>query len=118
MGKSIAEEVEQGNLDPSITFDDNKDGSASAAVKDLTDKKSQLNILLYHGTFGEAEAVAKAYPQFHVILCRAEESELPRRASRPTAARHSSSRSGDKGRYVGVLGAFKKNGGGFDLHYQ
>ena len=117
VGKSMAGEVEQAKLDPSIAFDDNK-VVLQAAVKALAAQKAQLNVLLYQGTFDEAQAVAKAHPQFHVIMCRSEESELP---ASPTLANNGKTpivKVGDKGRYVGVLGTFKKNGGGFDLHYQ
>ena len=63
--------------------------------------------------------MAKAHPQFHVIL-------VPVRglgvARDPTLAADKGKtlivKVGRQGRYVGVLGAFKKIGGGFDLHYQ
>jgi cytochrome c554/c'-like protein len=117
VGKSIQEEVKQANLDPSVAFDDNA-AVLKSAVKTLAGKKTQLNVLLYHGTFAEAQAVAMAHPEFHVILCRSEESELPATATPANNGKTLIVKVGDKGRYVGVMGAFKKNGGGFDLHYQ
>lgn len=117
VGKSIKDEVEQAKLDPSVAFDDNA-MVLKNAVQALRAKKSQLNVLLYQGTTEEAEAVAKAHPEFHVILCRSEESELPATALPANGGKTIIVKVGDKGRYVGVVGAFRKNGGGFDLQYQ
>ena len=117
VGRSIADEVKQANLDPSIAFEDNVKVLKNA-VQALAAKKTQLNVLLYQGTFDEAQAVAKAHPEFQVILCRSEESELPATATQANGGKTIIVKVGDKGRYVGVVGAFRKNGGGFDLHYQ
>jgi hypothetical protein len=116
VGKSLAGEVVKAKFDPSVTFADNA-GVLTSAVKALAAKKSQLNVLIYQGTAVEAEALASAWPQFQVILCRADDPEPPASATKANGGNTLIVKVGEKGRYVGVLGAFKKNGG-FDLHYQ
>lgn len=123
VGRSLAEDVEKRKLDPSITFvkqggQVNNAAVLANAVKALAahPKKPQLNVLLYQGSNDEARKVAEAFPQFHVILCQAEDPEPPQK---PTiVGKTLIIDGGHKGRYVGVLGAFKKNGGELDLHYQ
>lgn len=118
VGKSLAEEVEKEKIDPSIAFADEK-GVIPAALAALAKdpRKPQLYVLLYQGTSTEAAALAQAWPQFQVILCRADDSEPPQF---PTTANNGKTliiQVGHKGRFVGVLGIFK-TAPGFDLKYQ
>ena len=93
------------------------------AVKEFAadPKKPRLLVLLYQGTLDEAKAVAKARPEFHLILCRSDESDPP---DAPDFVAHADGhktmivRIGYKGRNVGAVGAFKQPGGGFELRYQ
>jgi len=115
VGKSTSEEINKANFDSSIMFGDNRT-VLQKAVNDLSanPKKPELNILLFQGTSTEAKMLAKDWPQFQVILCQAEDSEPPQF---PTEVAHASGQKtlviqvGHKGRYVGVLGVFKKAGG-------
>ena len=121
VGRSLAEDVEKRNLDPSITFvkQEKKIDNASVlkeATKALELQKSQLSILLYQGSNEEARKVAEAFPRFQVILCQAEDQEPPQQPK--IVGKTLIIDVGHKGRYVGVLGVFKKNGGALDLHYQ
>lgn len=117
VGKSLAEEVEKAKYDTSVTFANNA-AILEAAVNALAAKKTQLNVLIYQGTAQEAAAVAQAWPQFHVILCRADDPEPPATPTKANGGNTLIVQAGEKGRYVGVVGAFAKNGGGFELHYQ
>lgn len=122
-GPSLAREAVK--LDGSIDFEGNKDVLA-IAVEALRNhpKKPPLNILLYQGTVDEAKKVADDWPQFHVILCQTEDSEPPQFPIRHAGKNHPAGEQtlliqvGHKGRYVGVLGMFKKPGGGVELKYQ
>src|SRR5205823_13844726 len=125
VGKSLAEEVEKDKLDTSITFEkvNGKNGKQvvdnTGVLKQAVDalqKKTQLNILVYQGTSAEAQALAAAWPQFHVILCQADDPEPPQ--SPIKAGRTLIVQVGHKGRFVGLLGVFKNASGGLDLHYQ
>ena len=122
VGKTLANEIKNANFDSSIMFKDNgltlKEMCAEIAA---SPKKPELNILMYQGSSTEAKMLAKDWPQFQVILCQAEDSEPPQF---PAEVRHANGEKtlviqvGHKGRYVGVLGVFKKAGGGVDLKYQ
>jgi hypothetical protein len=132
IGKSVREEVTNANYDPSITFKNDKgefqdNGELlKKVVQSLAanPKKPELNILLYQGSVKEAEFLAKDWPQFQVILCLADDSEPPQYPIEVAGKLHPSGQRtlviqvGHKGRYVGVVGAFKKAGGGVDLKYQ
>jgi hypothetical protein len=124
IGASLAAELEK--LDPSITFPKNAAGqvnnqpvlrSALAALQ-AHPLKPQLNVLLYQGTSEEAKALARDFPQFQVILCQADDPEPPQFPAHANDGKTLVVQVGHKGRYVGVVGAFKKPGGGFDLKYQ
>lgn len=126
VGRSLAEEVESKKLDPSVTFEKDNQGKidnatvlqrATAALA-AHPKKPQLNILIYQGTIDEAQALAKTWTQFHAILCQSEDPLPPQYPTTANGGKTLIIHVGHKGQYVGVLGAFKKNGGGFDLHYQ
>ena len=82
-------------------------------------KKSQLNILLYQGTFEEAEARGEGLARSsRSSSVRPRSRNCPQTADPANGGKTLIVKVGHKGRYVGVLGAFKKNGGGFDFHYQ
>jgi hypothetical protein len=84
-------------------------------------RKPALNVLLYQDTLENARAVAKDRPEFQIILCRSAEAEPPQF---PVVVEGAGGRKtlivqvGHKGRYVGVVGAFRKPDGSFDLKYQ
>jgi hypothetical protein len=120
VGKSLADEVETKKWDPSVTFQKvgkmvNNAAAMKAAMQALQAGKAQINVLIYQGTDAEAAALAKAWPQLNAIICRSEESELPAMPQR--VGNTLIIKVGEKGRYIGVLGAFQKNNG-FDFHYQ
>ncbi len=105
-----------------IGFTPEKEALAEAA-KTLAahSRKPVLTVLLYQGTLDEARVVAKNWPQFRVVVCLSEDSEPPETpdiVARANAADALILRVGHKGRYVGVLGAFQKPQGDFDLKYQ
>lgn len=95
----------------------------AAAVKELADHKDkpQLRVLLYQGTADEAKVVAANRPEFQVILCLSSDStppSTPEIATGPGGQRILVVQVGQKGRYVGALGVFKKPDGSLDLRYQ
>jgi hypothetical protein len=90
-------------------------------LKELDAQKPDYRVLLYHGSLtrgqfmkgfqAEAVEVAKAFPQFDIVLCLTEEEEPP---ANPTVVKHKNGREtlvlgvGHKGKYIGVLGLYKK----------
>jgi hypothetical protein len=97
-------------------------------IRDIGQAEPRLEmlVLLYQGnTLDEATALAKAYPQFSVILALSLEEE-PRED--PIKVVHDGPGDkpptliinvGHKGRKVGVLGAYRAaKGKGFEFHYQ
>jgi hypothetical protein len=90
------------------------------ALKDMQSKKPELLVLLYQGTAEEARSCAKAFPEFHVILCQTRESEPPAKPERVGDTLIVSV--GHKGRYVGLVGMFRNNGNAgnrpFELQYE
>lgn len=126
VGKSVSTEVTTANLDPSITFEANNRDFLKKVVSELrmSPKKPELNILLFQGTSEEARMVAMDWPQFQVILCLADDPEPPQFPTEVSGKSHAPGQKtlivqvGHKGRYVGVLGVFKKAAGGVDLKYQ
>lgn len=119
-GPSLAKEAVK--LDSGLDFEGNKEVlKAAVAALQGHPKKPPVNVLLYQGTVEEARKVAADWPQFQVILCQAEDPEppqFPAYVDQPGGARTMILQVGHKGRYVGVLGVFKKPGGGVDLKYQ
>lgn len=116
VGKSLAEEAKK--LDPTITFEEVKD-VIKRAVAGLAahPKKPQLNVLLYQGASEDAKALAKDFPQFRIILCQADDPEPPQFPTTANDGKTLVIQVGHKGRYVGLVGAFK-TANGFDLKYQ
>jgi nitrate reductase cytochrome c-type subunit len=120
VGKNVA--VDATKTDPLIDFLDVKEtiGKAVAGLS-AHPKKPRLNILLYQGTSEHARLVAKDWPQFQIILCQADDSEPPQFpdvVDHPGGGKTLVIQVGHKGRYVGLVGAFKKADGSFDLKYQ
>ncbi len=116
-GQSVADAAKM--LDPSITFADPAVTLKAATAALAADpKKPQLNVLLFQGTLDEAKAVAKAWPQFAIVLCQSDDPEPPQSPTLENDGRTMIIQVGHKGRYVGVVGAFKRAGGGLDLKYQ
>ncbi len=117
VGKSLGLDVAKTN--PDLAFSDNGTVlKAALATLDAAPKKPLLNVLLYQGTSEEAKLLAKDFPAFHVILCQADDPEPPQFPVRVNDGKTLVIQVGQKGRYVGVVGAFRKEGGGFDLKYQ
>lgn len=120
VGPSLAKEAEK--MDPLLGFLGNKEVLGQAAHALATHaKRPHLSVLLYQGSLDEAKKVATDWPQFQVILCQSDDPEPPLFPESVTHANGSKTmvlQVGHKGRYVGVLGLFKKQGAGLDLRYQ
>lgn len=102
----------------------------TAFTKEMDEKKPDLRVLLFHGSLArgqfkqgkEAEPIelAKAFPQFNYILCLTEEDEPP---ANPSVVKHANGTEtlilsvGHKGKYVGVLGLYRK-GAGFTSRWE
>ncbi len=117
VGKSLAQDVMKVNSD--IAFDDNGIVLKQAvAALDAAAKKPLVNVLLYQGSSEEAKLLAKDFPSFNVILCQADDPEPPQFPEQANGGKTLIVQVGHKGRYVGVVGIFKKPGGGVELKYQ
>jgi hypothetical protein len=97
--------------------------AVAAAVKELRahPKAPTLNVLLYQGSFDEASAQARREAAFPVVVCLSDDPEppeVPDAANAPGGGQVLVVRVGHKGRYVGVLGAFRRANGTFDLKYE
>lgn len=119
VGKSLGEELAKAKSDPSVVIAPEVpviQQALAALAKDP--RKPQLNVLLYQGTAEEAAKLAPAVPQFQVILCQAGDPEPPQFPTPANGGKTLIVEIGHKGRFIGVLGVFKKAGGGYDLKYQ
>jgi hypothetical protein len=120
VGKALREENLQKKWADNVDFPDAKKGIESALAA-LAGRKAQLRVLIYQGPSADAAKVAADFPQFQAIVCLSD-TDLPPLV--PQAVKHKDGSQtfvvqvGHRGQHVGVLGAFKRAGGGFDLHYQ
>lgn len=104
------------NVDPSLVFD-TLSLAIPPALKALSQNGTpELNLLLLGGELHEAKACAEQFPQFDVIVYATAEEEPPQRPDQQGKTLLIGL--GHKGRYVGLVGAFRKPGGGLELHYQ
>lgn len=122
VGPSVQKEITSSNARTLIGFAPEKEALAEAVVEL---KKQQtppaFNVLLYQGIEEEAQAVARQWPQFPIILCRSTDvlpPEKPREITHPDGSRTFIIHTGWKGQYVGVLAAFARKTGGWDFRYQ
>lgn len=121
IGPSIVASVKQ--RDPSIKFADKPPNGNEKVLGDslrqMQAKQADFLVLLYHGTLAEAEACAKRFPQFRVILVAAD-SEEPSGSPEKVVGETLLISVGHKGRYVGLVGAFRTANPDkpFDLKYQ
>ncbi|HEY1188591.1 MAG TPA: multiheme c-type cytochrome, partial [Gemmata sp.] len=117
----LAMSARKAKWDTSIDFALPKD-ALDAARDQLAKhpKKPQLNALIFQGSSTDAEKVAKDFPSFNVILCQASDGTPPMlpKVVETAAGKTFIIEVGHKGQHVGVVGAFKKPGGGFELKYQ
>jgi hypothetical protein len=120
VGKAVQQQNRAKKWAENVDFPNAKKGVESALAA-LARRKTELNVLIYQGPSGDAAKVAADFPQFQAIVCLSD-TDLP--PLMPQAVKHKDGtqtlviQTGHRGQHVGVLGAFKKPGGGFDLHYQ
>jgi hypothetical protein len=122
VGSKVAQAVDVLGPKTLVGFTD-PNSALNLATKELAQhpRKPRLNILLDQGSLEEAKALVKLWPQFSVLVCLSsdsEPSEEPVRIVGPSGQETLLVQVGYKGRYVGVVGAFKKSDGSFDLRYQ
>lgn len=120
VGKAVSEEAKK--LDKQLAFLEAQDviGQAVAGLA-ASPHKPAVNVLLYQGTSEDARKVAKEWPQFRIILCQADDPEppqFPQYVDHADGTKTMLIQVGHKGRYVGAVGLFKNQAGGFDLRYQ
>jgi nitrate/TMAO reductase-like tetraheme cytochrome c subunit len=117
VGKALHEANRDGKWDIGLDFPDAQAG-VRGILKALANHptKPELKVLLFQGPSADAELVAKFDKGFDVIVSSTDETNPPMVPAKvgDTLVVHT----GTRGQYVGVVGAFKKPGGGFDLHYQ
>ncbi len=116
---AVGPSVAQKSQDPDVRFVDAKI-VLPAAVRELQGKKAELLVLLYQGTVKEAMDCAGSFPQIHVILCLSESEDPSERADKAQNSNTMIVSVGHKGKYVGVVGAFRTKNPQqpFDLQYQ
>jgi hypothetical protein len=122
VGLSVQKQIEALGGKTLVGFTPETD-SLQAAVKELAahPKKPMLNVLLYQGTLDEAKKTAKNWPQFRVIVCLSPDTappEVPETVEAMNGQKTLIVQVGHKGRYVGVLGAYKQADGGIDLKFE
>lgn len=112
IGPSVVSQVSKF---PNVVFAKNNRDVIDKALKELGEKKPELVVMLYQGTFKEAQSAAQFFaaerqknpklPTINVILCLEEEEEpsgVPRQVGDTWVLGI-----GHKGRYVGVIGAYR-----------
>jgi hypothetical protein len=124
----IGPSVEREGKDPTIKFHRDTPKVLEKGLRELRGRGAELTVLLYQGTLREAASCAgycakrrkadASFPRLDAILCLTEEDEPP--GSAEQAGESVVVRIGHKGRYVGVLGAFRtgKAAQPWDLRYQ
>jgi hypothetical protein len=117
IGRTVQAQIQQG--DPKVAFVDSK-AVLSNVINAMDAAKVDLKVLLFQGTFLDADAVAKKHfpDKLDVILCLSEEDQGP---NQPTViGKTMIIRVGHRGRWVGVVGGFRTGNPAkpFDLHYQ
>ena len=115
VGVKLAEKVEKEIGDRDVHFGDNGK-IITAVLKEMEKEKPELSVLLYQGL--PEKALAGRFPQFQIISCLTREEEPPGTAER--VGNTLVIGVGHKGRYVGVVGAFRtgREDRPFDLYYQ
>ncbi len=120
IGKELAADASK--ADSLIDFLDVKETLGKAvAVLAADPKKPRFSVLMYQGSTEHARLIARDWPQFQVILCQADDPEppqFPEVVDQPGGGKTLIVQVGHKGRYVGLLGLFKKPDGSFDVKYQ
>jgi hypothetical protein len=111
----IGPSVEREGRDQTVKFHPKTQQVIDTALRELQARGAELNVLLYQGKLQEASACAgycakrrqadPKFPRLDVILCLTEEDEPP--GGPDHAGETAVLRIGHKGRYVGVLGAFR-----------
>jgi Cytochrome c554 and c-prime len=122
IGKTVQDAVK---TDPNLKFDRN---GASAALKELAKQKTDFNVVLFQsdekfapGAAPEVETCTdfcqkQNLAPLHVVLHTYHDPEPP---GLPKVLNGTQLISvGHKGKYVGVLGVWHKQGGGFDYKYE
>ncbi len=114
IGPSVGAKIK----DPQVRLGSSRQALESVKTE-MDNSKIEYRVLLYQGVFTrgaegvppvEAEAVARAFPEYQVVVALSEEDEP---AGAPVRIRHSDGREtlvvriGHKGKYVGVLGLYK-----------
>lgn len=103
LGDSLKAEVAPEGVNTNITIKAPSE-VLPGVIQQLQAEKPQLMVLLSHGSLSEAEALAKAYPEFQVVLAAGGPGDP---AGRPTKIGETwLIQAGHKGRYVGVLGIY------------
>lgn len=119
VGKSLALAAKDAKWNETLDFLEVQDTLKSATVALAAHPlKPQLNVLIYQGSSDDAAKVAKDFPQFRVILCQADTDLAPLTPATAPGTNTLVVQVGHKGQHIGVLGAFKKSDGSFDLKYQ
>ena len=125
VGKALQDDNLKNKWDTTVDFPNAKKAieDAVAALAKHPDKP-QVNVLIFQGPNADALKVAADFPQFQVVLAQANTDLPPLAPQKVAGPKHAAGTAtlvidvGHKGQHVGVLGAFKKQGGGFDYHYQ
>jgi hypothetical protein len=113
VGPSVAAQVQ----DPGVRFHPVDKTLPEALQQIQAQKNPEILVLLYQGLEKEAEACARRFPQFHIILCASKEEEPSSQAAQVGNTKIISV--GHKGRYVGVVGAKRTaTPGQFELRYE
>jgi hypothetical protein len=113
----VAPSVQSNITDPQHQFAKNKEVIASALAA-FAKAEVTVRVLLYQGTPDEATNLAKACPEFHLIVCKCPTEAAP---SEPTMIDKTMLvMVGWKGREVGIAGVFRdaQNPRKFELHWE
>jgi hypothetical protein len=117
IGAAVIKQIQA--IDPTVKFADNNAAVVAGLQQSMTADKVELRVLLFQGPAAAAPAIAQQFPgAFDVILTLSEEDSGPAQA---TVVGHTSIvHVGHRGRYIGVVGAFRTGNPAkpFDLYYQ
>ncbi|WP_020468719.1 multiheme c-type cytochrome [Zavarzinella formosa] len=124
----VGAEIQTANPDNSVKFSPRPGPVLNQVLKGWAKAKNvpDLNVLMYNGPLdwkdprgvkADAESIAAAHPQFHVVICLSNDAEPPNMPKKANNDNTIIVQVGHKGQNVGVIGVYKI-GGAIQLFYQ
>jgi hypothetical protein len=107
IGKSVEAKIRA--IDKTVGFMDDNVKVVQDIETAINGQKPDIRVMLYQGGEDDAKVLAGKFKSFDVILCLSPQSDPP--AIVPEVGKTKIVQVGHKGRFVGLVGVFRKDGG-------